>query len=123
MHGGGKKSRGLDDFVDAPPKKREDGKGYVVETVGRAWKAKDLRVKSFEDLHRLWYVLLKERNMLNTESHLVRVRKEHFRNPTRLTKVKKSMNRIKFVLTERAIAESDGDVQKLNEMKRIINTE
>ena len=66
---------GLDDFVDSPPKKGEDGKADPVEPIGRAWEAKELRIKSNEDLHKLWYVLLKERNMLNTESHLSRARK------------------------------------------------
>ncbi|GBB98282.1 hypothetical protein RclHR1_03190014 [Rhizophagus clarus] len=77
---------------------------------GRAWTASELRRKSFEDLHKLWYVLLKERNLLGTMwLEAKRWNKIHsqpwseaFRERT--FKCQKSMARIKHVLSERRIA-------------------
>jgi len=62
-----------------------------------------LRLKSFQDLHKLWFVLLKEKNMLLGQRLEAQVTKERdaFPHPHRLNKVKKSMARIKRVLSER----------------------
>ncbi|CAK4078865.1 unnamed protein product [Aphanomyces euteiches] len=81
-----------------------DGKNVkrTAPVVGGDWKAWMLRNKSTEDLHKLWYVLLKERNALLTEQAECHARNMVFPNPFRKTKVRKSMARIKLVLHERS---------------------
>ena len=73
----------------------------VVARSGRAWKAEELRLKSFEDLHTLWYVLLKESNMLLSERERTRKSNQRAHQPDRLLKVRLSMARIHTVLEER----------------------
>ncbi|CAL9758371.1 unnamed protein product [Musa acuminata subsp. burmannicoides] len=86
---------------------------------GRGWKASELRLKSWDDLQKLWYVLLKEKNLLMTQRQMLHAQNLRFPNPERIPKVRKSMCRIKHVLTERAIAEPDP--RRSAEMKRMIN--
>ena len=93
----------LDQFRDSV-----DRQTRASEPVGRSWRAKELRRKSYDDLHKLWYVLYKEKNMLLTEQQLSKRRQLIFPQPDRLRKVRKSMGAIKQVLGERkreAIAE------------------
>lgn len=71
------------------------------ETVGRSWSVKELRRKSYDDMHKLWYVLYKEKNMLLTESNLARRHSYEMIQPDRRRKVRKSMGAIKHVLGER----------------------
>ncbi len=90
-------------------------------------------------------MLLKERNLLQTERAAARAAREKFLNPQRLAKarfvvatqpgdcahavplagpqVRKSMARIKLVLTERAIEEArvSGDLEALEKAKALIN--
>lgn len=68
---------------------------------GRAWKLDELRIKSNKDLHQLWFVLLKERNMLLTMEHECNEQMELFPSPERLDKVKLSMANLETVVRER----------------------
>jgi large subunit ribosomal protein L47 len=49
--------------------------------------AVDLRTKSFDDLHKLWYVLLKERNMLATQKEIYQKAGQPMPRPDRIPKV------------------------------------
>ncbi|KAL3604335.1 hypothetical protein D5086_005194 [Populus alba] len=105
----------LKDFFEFD--RSEDGDKPIV--YGRSWKASELRLKAWDDLHKLWYVMLKEKNMLMTQRQMLHAQNFRFPNPERLPKVRKSMCRIKHVLTERAIEELDP--RRSAEMKRMIN--
>lgn len=105
----------LEEFFEADRDPDED-KPVVY---GRSWKASELRLKSWDDLHKLWYVLLKEKNMLMTQRQMLHTQNLRFPNPERLPKVRKSMCRLKHVLTERAIEEPDP--RRSADMKRMIN--
>lgn len=54
---------------------------------GRSWRLDELRIKSNSDLHKLWFVLLKERNMLLTMEAECKRLCELFANPERIDKV------------------------------------
>lgn len=109
---------------------------------GRAWKPEELRQKSFQDLHGLWFCLLKERNLLSTQEAEARRLGQLWFGKHRELKCKSTMARIKTVLTERqavhdkalsltqgagAVASTEGDlvlegiqaaVKKRSELKR-----
>ncbi|ELU42259.1 MRP-L47 domain-containing protein [Rhizoctonia solani AG-1 IA] len=83
---------GVVDYETIVPRHR------VNDYSGRAWLASELRRKSFKDLHTLWYVLARERNLLATQAAEAR----------RLNiQCRKSMARIKQVLNERRLAYDD----------------
>lgn len=111
--------RDLREFLD-----EEATPGQDAPTYGRAWKAAELRLKSWDDLHRLWYVSLKERNLLETRmlwlgtADPVRAaEREEFSK--RRKEVKLTMNRIKQVLAERARQELHP--RRAAEMRRVIH--
>lgn len=68
---------------------------------GRSWTKPELRLRSNTDLHKLWYVLLKERNMLLTMEHECIDKHTLFPSEERLEKVKDSMQYLEEVVRER----------------------
>ena len=54
---------------------------------GREWRASELRIKSHDDLHKLWFLLLKERNMLLSDRLYYRQANMAQPDPSRLRKV------------------------------------
>ncbi|XP_046515581.1 39S ribosomal protein L47, mitochondrial [Equus quagga] len=88
--------KGLEEFFDDP-------KNWGEEKVksGAAWTCQQLRNKSNEDLHKLWYVLLKERNMLLTLEQEAKRQRLPMPSPERLEKVVESMDALDKVVQER----------------------
>ncbi|XP_040988091.1 39S ribosomal protein L47, mitochondrial isoform X2 [Juglans microcarpa x Juglans regia] len=72
----------LEEFFEAD-RSVDDDKPVVY---GRSWKASELRLKSWDDLHKLWYVLLKEKNMLMTQRQMLHAQNLRFPNPERVPK-------------------------------------
>ncbi|VDO94495.1 unnamed protein product [Soboliphyme baturini] len=84
------------EFFDS---KKNWGKNDV--KTGRPWRKEELRLKSNVDLHKLWYVLLKERNMLYTMEQAAKDSVELFPSPERIYKVEESMKNLEDVVHER----------------------
>ncbi|KAF7185969.1 54S ribosomal protein L4, mitochondrial [Pseudocercospora fuligena] len=71
---------------------------------GRSWTVEELRVKDWDDLHRLWWACLKERNRLLTyanERKRVGNMYGAYESGERDKAIKRTMKSIKYVLTER----------------------
>lgn len=81
----------------------DDPKNYGELSVksGRAWRIDELRLKSNSDLHKLWFVLYKERNMLYTMQEDAKKEYESFPSPERIDKVEESMGNLENVVRER----------------------
>ena len=88
--------RGLEEFFDDP---KNCGEEKVKS--GASWTCQQLRNKSNEDLHKLWYVLLKERNMLLTLEQEAKRQRLPMPSPERLEKVVDSMDALDKVVQER----------------------
>jgi large subunit ribosomal protein L47 len=97
----------------------KDQDGYS----GRSWSAAELRRKSFKDLHTLWYVLLRERNLLATQKEEARrLGVPSIAQQTDISwkahQCKKSMARIKCVINERRLA-YEGAVERFTQDKAL----
>lgn len=71
---------------------------------GRGWAVEELRHKTWEDLHKLWWVCVKEQNRLGTarkERKRLRLPNGTEEGATRLGEVRRTMNAIRHTLTER----------------------
>lgn len=88
---------------------------------GRAWCVEELRHKSWEDLHALWWVCAKERNRIATEAYerkRIDAGYGDFESKRRDVTVRLTQRAIKQVLTERfyswrdaeAIAQNDPEI-------------
>jgi len=71
------------------------------DNVGRAWRAEELRLKSHTDLHKLWYVLLIEKNKLRSDMLFSVQMGQYFYGYDHIKKVRLSMARLLTVVNER----------------------
>ncbi|TPX31706.1 hypothetical protein SmJEL517_g05019 [Synchytrium microbalum] len=90
-------NRGLGEFFDDA----KDGWRWKEGAPGRAWDASELRQKSFDDLHKLWFVCIKEQNLLASQGEEARRFRYFFPHETRVKRLRMTMSRIKLVLWER----------------------
>nr|XP_039251619.1 39S ribosomal protein L47, mitochondrial-like [Styela clava] len=90
------RDQGLEEFFEPP---KNIGHKHIKSAA--PWSRDLLRLKSSEDLHKLWFVLLKERNMLETMQFHYETVDEPMPSPERLEKVAESMSNLRDVLEER----------------------
>lgn len=80
----------------------------LTQIIGRPWKIQELRRKSFEDLHTIWYVCVKERNILERESRIYKTYLRESDNSNvferQSAQVRETMWKIRHVLAERQTA-------------------
>ena len=94
--------QGIEEFIGS----HIISKGFMAEppNPGRAWGRGELEGKGYEDLRRIWFVLLKERNQLLSIELFYQMQEEtlgEFPHATRFDRVATSMRRLKEVMSER----------------------
>jgi large subunit ribosomal protein L47 len=95
MTAGPASSKDLEAFTNFMVDQRKQTK------TGRAWRPEELRLKSHGDLHKLWYVLLKEKNKLKSDFLVSKQMQQYFYGHQDLMKVRLSMARLLTVVNER----------------------
>ena len=70
---------------------------------GRAWRPEELRLKSHDDLHKLWYVCLKEKNKLKSDWLMAKQLQQGFYGYSDLLKVRMTMSRLLTIVNERKL--------------------
>lgn len=101
------RQKGLEEFFENASflsRKNVGLEPSISRNYGRSWSAPELRRKDFSDLHRLWYILLKEKNLLLTQQAEAKRLGVRWIETDRLDSVCQSMARVKTVLTERRVA-------------------
>jgi len=88
-------AKDLRQFTDYTVDNRE------IEKNGRAWRAEELRLKDHSDLHKLWYVLLKEKNKLKSDFLMSKQMQQYYFGHDDMQKVNLSMARLLTVVNER----------------------
>lgn len=80
-----------------------------LDKAGRPWSIPELRKKSFDDLHSLWYTCLKERNILAREIQVLNAETDQIDSEflNHSDQVRETMWRIRHVLSERYHAQSN----------------
>lgn len=81
-------------------------KSNIKMRIGRAWKVDELRLKSDSDLHKLWYVLVKERLAIKSDQYKnsqdISIARNEAILKNSLLKVQVSMTRLRTVMGERS---------------------
>ena len=103
LHSSAPRRMGIEEFFGPTYAMSEDGKPTRAPA-GRAWRVSELRGKSYEDLHKLWWVCLKEKNMLLTDRLYYGQVGVEMPDAARYSKVRRTMAGIKHVLGERSRA-------------------